>query len=167
MLDPQQLLEIAREQTDPPGAGAPRQVVLRRAVSTAYYATFHALSRAATTNFVPANAGKSRVLFYRSLDHGRVRERCKKLGLNPLPTPERSFFSMQSFEQRLRDFANGFVSLQESRHRCDYDPEFGITKGQAKQAISDAAQMISDLNDAAQDERNKFLAYILFGLRPQ
>jgi len=166
MLDPQQLLDLAREQADSPGAGAPRQVVLRRAVSTAYYAVFHMLCGAMAEIFVPANLPKSRALFYRSPDHKKTKERCKRLGQNPLHSEERSFFGFAAFSSELRTFANTFVLLQELRHRCDYDPEYKLSKAQAQQAVDDATQAIGSFAAANSDEKNQFLAYLLFAVRP-
>lgn len=165
MLDVEQLLELAQELADPSGAGAPRQVVLRRAVSTAYYAAFHALCGHAAGTFVTGGLRKSRALFYRSLEHGKSKDRCKRLGQNPLPGVERKFFAIPSFAQELRSFANTFVLLQEMRHRSDYDPDYKIAKAEAQEAVDDARQAMADLQSANPDQRNMFLAYVLFGLR--
>ena len=165
MLNPDHLLELASDLASAQGAGAPRQVILRRAVSTAYYAVFHALCGKMAETFVPAYIWKSQVLFYRSLDHGRAKERCKKLGQNPLASNERAFFGFEAFSNELREFAN-FVLLQELRHRCDYDPDYKISKLRVQEAIEDATQAVGQLNGAGAEERNKFLAYLLFGIRP-
>lgn len=165
MIDPHHLLDLAQEQADAPGPGAPRQVVLRRSVSTAYYAVFHALAGNIAETFVPANLWKSRVLFYRSLEHGSARNRCKILGKNPLPLNEKSFFGTTAFSAPLRIFANTFVLLQELRHHCDYDPEYKVAKAQVQQIVEDARAAIFNLDNANPDERNQFLAYLLFGIR--
>jgi uncharacterized protein (UPF0332 family) len=165
MSDPGHLLELAAQLANSPGAGAPKQAVLRRSASTAYYAVFHALSWNIAVTFVPANVWKARALFYRSLEHGKTKDRCKKLGQNPLPAKEKAFFATQSFGVELRSFANSFVQLQEIRHRSDYDLEYKLTKAQAQQAVDDATQAIASLNNANADERSKFLAYLLFDIR--
>src|SRR4051812_26895121 len=117
-MNPEHLLELAEQEANPEGAGAPRQAILRRAVSTAYYAVFHRLLWTTAESFVPARPSlwKSRVLFYRALDHGRTRERCK-LGSNPLPKEEQALFGFQTFPPDLRLFADYFVRLQELRHK--------------------------------------------------
>ncbi len=165
MLDADHLIELAQTLVNARGAGAPRQVVLRRVVSTAYYAVFHALCGTIAETFVSAGVWKSRVLFYRSMEHGKAKDRCKKLGQNPLPNREKQFFATKAFGQELRDFANTFVQLQEVRHLSDYDPDYRLTKLQAQQSIDDARKAITDLNSANDQERNKFLAYILFDIR--
>ncbi|MEJ0026899.1 MAG: hypothetical protein WDN01_12805 [Rhizomicrobium sp.] len=165
MLDADHLIELAQTLVNARGVGAPRQVVLRRAVSTAYYAVFHVPCGTIAETFVSAGVWKSRVLFYRSLDHGKTKDRCKKLGQKPLPNKEKIFFEAQAFGQELRDFANTFVQLQELRHQSDYDPDYRLTKALAQQCIDDASKAMADLNSAGDQERNKFLAYILFDIR--
>lgn len=165
MLDPNHLIDLARSQTNAPAVGAPRQVVLRRSVSTAYYAVFHALAGKAAETFVAANHSKSRALFYRALEHGKTKEKCVRIGKNPLSGKEGSFFPFAAFCPQLRSFANDFVTLQELRHSCDYDPDYKITKSQAQKAADDADRAVTNLNVSNPDERNMFLAYLLFGIR--
>lgn len=166
-MNPDHLLDLAEQETNPEGVGAPRQAVLRRAVSTAYYAMFHRLLWTTAESFVPARSSlwKSRVLFYRALDHGRTRERCKRLGSNPLGKEEQALFGFRSFSDDLRLFANHFVRLQELRHRCDYDPTLKISKLQARQAVEDAKKAVSIFNMATPDDRTLFISYLLFGIR--
>jgi uncharacterized protein (UPF0332 family) len=167
-MKPDHLLVLAEREARPATSGQPRNTELKRAVSTAYYAVFHSLLWAIAETFVPAKLSlwKSRVLFYRALDHRKARDRCKRLGQKPLQSEEVGFFKFKSFSDELRLFANHFVRLQELRHRCDYDPEFKISKGEAQQAIQDARVAISSLHrSASRDERSLFLAYLLFGIR--
>jgi hypothetical protein len=165
MVDPRHLLDLAREMTKRRGAGAPRQVVLRRTISTAYYAVFHALLGRTASTFVPSSLWKSRVLFYRALDHTRAKDRCKRLGLKSLPLAEKNFFEFDCFSENLRAFANTFVELQELRHESDYDPDTKFSKDEAKEAIENAARAIECLWVADGNEANMFLAYLLFGIR--
>ena len=167
MLNPDHLLELANEEAQLHGAGAPRQAVLRRAVSSAYYALFHALMGCAAQVFVPAGYWKSRVLFYRALDHRTTRERCRRAGQNPLPQAESAFFDFEtgSFPDSLRFVANEFVRLQELRHRCDYDPDFKIAKEQVVDAIATARSAVDKLWAESPAYRVPFLSYLLFGLR--
>jgi hypothetical protein len=165
MLNADHLIDLAEIESNPDGAGAPRQVVLRRAASTAYYATFHALLGQVAEAFVPATQWKSRVLFYRALEHRKTRDRCKRAGQSPLPKEEFDFFGTQGFAPEVRSFANGFVRLHELRNRCDYDPDFRIVKDQAQQAVEAARQAISDLRATSPADRVPFLSYLLFGIR--
>jgi uncharacterized protein (UPF0332 family) len=165
MLDVGHLIELARDLANPPTPGAPKQVVLRRAVSTAYYAVFHSLSGHVATTFAPKKLWQSQVLFYRAIDHGKAKERCKKLGQNPLPPIEKIFFDFETFDKEIRAFANTFVSLQELRHRADYDPNYKVGKARAQQHVENAVQAIQNLDAAEDSQRHQFLAYIVCGLR--
>src|ERR1700729_19716 len=156
-MDPLQLLALAREMIEGMGAGAPRQVVLRRAVSTAYYAVFHALLWKIAATFVPQHLWKSRILFFRSLDHSRTKERCKRIGRHPLPDAEKEFFEHDGFCEELRAFANTFVLLQELRHKADYDPGMKFSKSEAQEAVARAERAVSLLDDGDANQTNQFL----------
>jgi hypothetical protein len=160
---PAHLLELAESE-----ARSPRQAVLRRAVSTAYYALFHELMGQTAKRFVPVAElhAKSSALFYRALEHGKTRERCKKIAQNELPGQERAFFGFDRFPDHLRVFAADFVRLQELRHKCDYDPLFKITKQEVAEAIAASRNAIERLAIEGHDQRlTELLAYLLVGLR--
>jgi hypothetical protein len=95
-----------------------------------------------------------------------VKDRCKRLGQIPLPQNEEQFFGFSQFEAGLRSFANTFVQLQELRHRSDYDPDYKLTKAQAQEAVDGAKLAVTNLTAANADQKNQFLAYLLFALRP-
>src|SRR6516225_6669624 len=80
ILNPDHLFEQAEELISP-RAGRPRQVDVRRAISAAYYAIFHAIITAATDQFVGVtNRDESRYgLVYRSVDHRWLRELCTEV----------------------------------------------------------------------------------------
>lgn len=165
MLNPDHLLALADEEARPTGAGAPRQAYLRRSVSTAYYSVFHELLGTVARSFVAAAHWKSRVLFYRALDHGKARDRCKKLAQSPLALEEQAFFGFASFPDELRFFASRFVDLQELRHQADYDPDARFTTEEAQEAVEDARAAIANLRAAQDQALIPFLSYLLFGLR--
>jgi hypothetical protein len=75
------LLDQAERLIAPVGPGAPRQVDLRRAISSAYYAVFHAVLAAAADEFVgwAQRAETAYGLVYRRIDHGALRELCAEL----------------------------------------------------------------------------------------
>jgi hypothetical protein len=77
-LDPEHLCDQAERLVAPPPAGPPRQVDIRRAVSAAYYAIFHASVTAAADQIVgrTKRAGSEYGLVCRSIDHRWLRELC-------------------------------------------------------------------------------------------
>jgi hypothetical protein len=96
ILNPDHLFEQADKLVGP-SAGRPRQVDVRRAISAAYYAIFHAIITAAVDQFIGiTNRDQSRYgLVYRSVNHAWFRDLCKEVqkltlsidsGLTLLPT---------------------------------------------------------------------------------
>ncbi len=79
VLNPDHLLDQADRLITPPGGGAPRQADLRRAISNAYYAVFHAVVAQAADDFVGIThrASPRYGLVYRSIDHKSLRKLCE------------------------------------------------------------------------------------------
>ena len=90
----------------------PKQADLRRAISTAYYALFHAFARDAA-NLLVGGAGKELeaawAQTYRALDHGAAKKACAQVRVPEFPLP-------------ICAAAEVFVTLQQHRHDADYDP---------------------------------------------
>ena len=114
----QHLFDAARMLAGVPGAGAaprlgrPRQAMLRRAISTAYYAMFHALCQSNADTLVgDAATGNNAGLWartYRALDHRPAKDRLASYTAAGAPA--------------LSGFANRFDNLQGQRHDADYNP---------------------------------------------
>lgn len=85
--DPAHLLEQAERLAAAPAKGQPRDADLRRAISTAYYAIFHAILTAAADLFVGIAKQTTSLygLAYRSVNHQKVREVCKEVA-KPAPS---------------------------------------------------------------------------------
>jgi hypothetical protein len=87
----------------------PRQRSLRRAISSAYYARFHALAALCADELV----GRSKpwnvyTPIYRTLDHGRAKDVFKRL--------------LAGSVGDIAAVGQAFILLQERRHIADYDP---------------------------------------------
>ena len=101
-----------------PPATQPTQASIRRAISTAYYAMFHALlpSNAETLIGSPHNpvelAGWTQI--YRNTQHRRTYDQMQRIRNQSSGLPQ--------FSADVRVFADTFCLLQESRHSADYDP---------------------------------------------
>ena len=133
----------------------PRQANLKRAVSTAYYATFHALARLCADLIIGVGADRSRPAWrqvYRALDHGFARNACSQAG-------------NLGFLADVQDFANSFVQLQEERHRADYDPDARYSRAEAQLLISNAEQAISGLRRSRRPDLRAFSALVLLKKR--
>ena len=133
--------------------GVPSEANLRRAVSTTYYAAFHALSQSCADTLVgPSLADSTRELWftaYRTLEHRQIRNRFNN--------GER----MAGFSNQVRDFARRFVDLQDLRHRADYDPEATFEPDEVLQLLSDAGFAIEGFNAAPERERRLLAVYLI------
>lgn len=122
----QQLLDAARVMAGladdaPAGPGRPRQVMLKRAVSTAYYGMFHALGRSNADALVGTTpTGPDIQLWlniYRALDHREAKDKLASYRQkNPVP--------------EVSNFAAVFTSMQTHRHNADYNPLRSFTRGE-------------------------------------
>ena len=133
----------------------PLQDSLRRAVSTAYYAMFHALSNSNADCLVgvphdPLSEHTwSRV--YRGLNHNSARRNLLQ---------DRHLFSPQ-----VRHFAVTFAQLQDQRHRADYDPSTTFTLIQTLDWIDSAEVAIEGFMQTDADERKMVAIQSLIGRR--
>ncbi len=134
----------------------PRQAELRRAISTAYYAVFHAIANDAAELLVGAGALRTTsawVQTYRALDHGFAKDACRRVkGLGLPPGVEAC--------------ANAFIHLQEARHQADYDPQVRYTRADALSWVERAEAAIASLRGAPREDRRAFAIHLLLKRRP-
>jgi hypothetical protein len=88
ILNPDHLLQQADQLISPVGGGAPRQADLRRALSTAYYALFHAIVTQAADTFVGRTQRSTAAysLIYRSVEHRNLKALCVDIKKPTLPS---------------------------------------------------------------------------------
>jgi uncharacterized protein (UPF0332 family) len=133
----------------------PRQADLRRAVSTTYYAVFHALAQNCADRFIGTGSGRNEDAWrqtYRALDHGPAKQACQRAADFQMP-PE------------VLRFAVAFRRLQEERHAADYDPLARFSRSDVLVLIDDADQAIHDLRRAPRPDQTGFAALVLFKRR--
>lgn len=140
------LIEAAKlfaGQIGAPTQGRPRQAMLKRAISTAYYALFHALCHSnANTLFGRAAGPPYRLAWvrrYRAIEHRSASQRMNQQVGN---------MSVVS-----RNFGAAFIFLQEQRHRADYDPEARFQRSEVISLISRAETAIQTFLAAASERR--------------
>jgi hypothetical protein len=100
--------------------GKQNQANLRRAVSSAYYALFHLLIRDTIAHWSnPAHYPR----LVRTFEHRSMKTASASM-LNRLATEGGNFIPAQlAVREKLRLVAQGFVDLQQARHKADYDTE--------------------------------------------
>ena len=149
---PRELIRTARRLIESPGRGQPRQSDLKRAVSTAYYALFHALCLICANGFIGTKpADRSNPAWrqtYRSVAHGLAKSRCTKSD------------TIRLFPSQIRNFADEFVKMQRKRHEADYDPLSRFKLSDVVVAIDAAELAIQQLNDCPMKDRRAFAAWV-------
>jgi hypothetical protein len=103
----------------------------RRAVSTCYYAVFHALAKVCVETLLPSVPRDSDeyLRVYRSLDHGPLRN---AFGQPPIKD-----------HPQLKGIAPTIIHLQNERHRADYlPPDKNLFSADEVRELADQARLI-------------------------
>ena len=136
--------------------GARSSALRRRAVSTAYYAVFHALAKACAGILLPSVDRNSDTYqrVYRALDHGPLRVAFMSAGL-------------LKDRHALREIGELVVELQNERHRADYMPP---TRGLfslhgAKVLIEKARRAVMEIERLSEEDRIALATSLLFKSR--
>lgn len=153
-MDWRHLIEAARLLAGQTGyllPGRPRQVMLKRAVSTAYYALFHALCYS-NANAIAGRAGSTPyplawVRTYRALEHG--------------PASQRMNRQADNVSSALQDFEIVFRAMQGHRQMADYDPEARFLRSEVVNLISRTETAIETLFAVSATERRTLAAIVL------
>ena len=135
-------------------AGQPSQEALRRAVSTAYYAMFHALANSNADLIAGARTQANQdnwTVTYRSLRHFRAQ--------NPL------YGWPHLFSQPVQDFAAVISAAKQRREDADYNPDVEFAQAQVITWIDRAERAIINFNAASPQERAMVAIATLAGQR--
>lgn len=137
---------------------------LRRAISSAYYGVFHGILTAAADEFAGATRRTTRpyVLLYRSVDHRALRDLCETVNKANLPSKYRQYAPANGFDRGIKDFAAGFLELQQKRHSADYDPLYKVRSADAAAVVKSARSALTHFRGAGADQRLAFFALLLF-----
>jgi uncharacterized protein (UPF0332 family) len=141
------------------------EAALRRAVSSCYYALFHALARQCADLLIGRieDREQRREIWrhvYRALNHGDAKEKCMRE-------------EIKEFGENVLDFADAFVDLQIKRHSADYDPDpelsddppIRFTEETVANVIKLSEVAIDSLEAAPEEDRRAFCAFILLKSR--
>lgn len=128
-----------------------------RAVSTTYYALFHALANscadalAGSTEADRMDPGWTQT--YRALEHGLAKDKCNNTS------------QMNRFPAEIRDFGKLFVNMQELRNLADYAPGATFSRSSVIENIDRAEEGIAKLFSVDSGQRRSFAIYLLFRSR--
>jgi hypothetical protein len=161
--DPASLIAVARMLGG--GTGTPEIVDAqrRRAVSTAYYAVFHALMQRAAARFMGAGreAAAGYRMIYRSFEHGRVLQVCRDLSAETLSPAMQRELSRVSISRDMHVFARSFPELQRLRHDADYAPSIELDRTITLNTINLAEAAIAAFDAADPAEQADILALMM------
>ena len=152
-LDPTALIDSADHVVNNAPPIGPSREAIHRAISTAYYAVFHAISavNADVQHGVPTNQTTAQAWTdtYRQMRHG---------------------FATRSLSQNLfiltqdaRQLANGFINLKTARETADYDPNRVMTVGDANFWIGEARAALIAMQAMTAADRQTFSNITLTG----
>lgn len=134
--------------------GRPRQAMLKRAVSTAYYAMFHALCVSNADALVGTSPSGTVfdlwVQTFRALDHGQARNRLFA-------------YRQQSSVAEIHDFASAFGRLQADRLDADYNPRSVFTRSQVVSLIDLAEAVTRAFDNLPVRQRRLLATHLLVG----
>lgn len=130
----------------------------RRAVSTAYYAVFHALAELCASELLGAEKtsrySNEYVRVYRSLEHGTLKTAFGAAPLNSVAA--------------LQKIGNRVVRLQSERIRSDYLPQRSLyTMDQSLDLVTSAKSTVLSIAELSQGDRRSLAVHLLFKNRPK
>jgi hypothetical protein len=164
LLNPEHLFDQADQLATPPANGAPRQASLRRAVSTAYYALFHAI----LTDAADQLAGKGQrdthqyALVYRSIKHRHLTELCEHIVKEKLPDKYKPYEPQGGFGADLLAVAKALTDLQEKRESADYDPLYRVTVSDASLTLQAGRTALAHWRNVSAARRRLFILMLTF-----
>jgi uncharacterized protein (UPF0332 family) len=151
------LLESARKK------GRPRQADLRRAISTAYYAVFHALCALVADALVggsrSARPDRAWRQAYRALQHGAARDRLWAI------VARSDLSTREGYPASVGQVTAAFSDLQDQRHDADYDPGRSFSAAEADAMIARAEAAIEALATLTSPDRTALATWLVLPSR--
>ncbi|WP_056188870.1 hypothetical protein [Methylobacterium sp. Leaf113] len=148
------LLEVADGLALSPGTPNVRKAAMRRAVSTAYYAVFHALCYLCADELVGWSRTGTHDPIYRSVDHGSAKTRlagkaAERIGSTVLA------------------IGAAFTKLQDDRHAADYaSPVLPVSLERTQTIIASARQTIALIEELQKPQRLELAILLVAKPRP-
>ncbi|MDE0026535.1 MAG: hypothetical protein OXP69_19165 [Spirochaetaceae bacterium] len=137
--------------------GRPRQIVLKRAISNAYYALFHCLAESNANMLVGGpNSDRSDpawIQAYRALVHRKAKDKFRKQD------------PMRRFPKELRQFADEFCEAQLQREEAEYNPASRFALQEVEWRLMSVEQAITDFLTVPKKHRRAFAIYLLTEFR--
>ena len=167
MSRPSELFAVAQHLIIASEGSPAADAMLRRAVSAASYAVFHAILRAAATRFAGAGGEGTAgfAVIYRGFDHGQMKEVTAALVRPTVPERYRNALRRRAVSRDMQDFATHFGPLEEARHLADYDPSAVFTPITASAVVDYAQAALQAFDRTSAEEQADVLALMMVGAR--
>jgi hypothetical protein len=132
----------------------PTQANLRRAVSTIYYALFHAMARNGADMLIggegAVKSSHAWVEVYRSLSHGTAKSACESKAV------------ILRFPIEIVNFSQKFVEMQGKRHDADYDPGTKFYRSDVLNDLDSVDLAIKSFGSVSVKDKRAFASWVLF-----
>ncbi|RVU19046.1 hypothetical protein [Methylobacterium oryzihabitans] len=143
------LLDVADGLVRQTGRMNLRKASMRRAVSSAYYALFHAMCFVCAAVVVGWSRTGELEPVYRMLDHGQAKKR--------LTSAEAA-----QIDPRVADIGAAFALLQEQRHLADYSPpSLPVSRDQTLILVARAREAVTALESLNDDQRRRLAVLLI------
>ena len=133
----------------------PADGAIRRAISTAYYAMFHALAASNAHVLIGPDhdelASRAWIRIYRGLNHSYAKSQIQQ--------------NRASLSQAAQIFADLFCQLQDERHNVDYNPNASFMAPAAATWLNKAEAAITNFLQTAPSERAAIAILTLVRIR--
>lgn len=170
-IEPDKLLDAAdRLAPEKPGRGRPPYTAHRRAVSTAYYAVFHAIGGRVVETVFPSADDRFRNRVRRWIAHTDVKSVAgwvSQLQGTKGGTPPTHIVALLApgggivhVDADTVTIADGFLELHDKREQADYDHDAVFTRPDTLGHIELARQVVATIAAAQSDEVRRFFGLI-------
>ena len=153
-MNTETLIWIARQLARIDSSETPINDELRKAISCAYYALFHALCNCVADQWTGLDqqlkGSDAWVQAYRLLEHGKIKNACIKI------------CSSKRFPEDLIAMAQVFMIVQSMRLRADYDPMSIFSLDETIDTIDLVEEAIRKLRNADANDRMAFISFLAF-----
>jgi uncharacterized protein (UPF0332 family) len=137
--------------------GKPKQIFLRRAYSTLYYAMFHSLANCCSNKLIGTKGTSTSkhawLQVYRALDHGYTRSQCENKQI------------LKKFPDPIANFGTVFVKIQIKRHNADYDPYEKFYKSEVINGRVEVEDAIKDFEARTSKDKTAFASWVVIKAR--
>ena len=153
-LDPWALIGSVRDTLNQAAHGTPvSRETFHRAVSTAYYAVFHALARNNADNIIGAPTNPSMALdwihAYRRMRHGYAVAQLRQ--------------HMFTLDSNGHDLSDHFINLKAARETADYNPDAVFNLASARHWLNRAIAALNNLDAMSPTNKRTITNIIIYG----